>query len=190
MGEHGFSGGYFLLMADDFRALPDIASLRSIFVYSAETGEIVWKWREFATQHETRRWNTRYAGKPAGSPDEDSGLTIKIKKRLYKAHRIAWALFYGEDAPSHLVIDHRNGNALDNRIDNLRLATRSQNAHNSSSRRSGMPKGVYRRGSKFFATICVDGKQMNLGTYGTLVEAVEARAKADNAYCGEFARAR
>ena len=63
-----------------------------------------------------------------GSYDKDGYLIIKIKTRQYKAHRLVYAYFNGH-FPEH-EIDHINRNRSDNRIENLRDATRVQNVRN------------------------------------------------------------
>ena len=56
------------------------------------------------------------------------------KPRALLAHRVVWALHTGED-PGHMQIDHANGDPSDNQVENLRLATQSQNNSN----RAAMP---------------------------------------------------
>ena len=63
-----------------------------------------------------------------GSLDKDGYLIIKIKGKQYKAHRIAYCLYHG--CFPNMEIDHINRNKLDNRIENLRLATRTMNTRN------------------------------------------------------------
>lgn len=63
-----------------------------------------------------------------GSFDKDGYLILKIKGRQFKAHRIAWFLYYGE-MPS-MEIDHINRNRTDNRICNLRISDRKLNVNN------------------------------------------------------------
>ncbi len=88
------------------------------------------------------------------------------------------------------AVDHRNGNTLDNRRENLREADRIQNARNSriSSRNSSGFKGVYASGSKYQAQIKANGKQIYLGTYDTAEAANEIRKNAAAIHHGEFAR--
>lgn len=90
------------------------------------------------------------------------------------------------------VIDHINQNTLDNRKSNLRYATRSENAINSSKpkkSRTGI-KGVYiiddRKSKKYVATITVKGKTKWLGSFATAEEAEEARINEEVKLFGEF----
>lgn len=79
----------------------------------------------------TRRCNIRggtKAGDQAGWKRNDGYIEIKINSVKYKAHRLAWLYVHG-DFPSHFI-DHINGDRSDNRIFNLRLATRKENAEN------------------------------------------------------------
>lgn len=95
-------------------------------------------------------------------------------------------------APDDLHVDHINGDRLDNRRCNIRLATRSQNASNSKrpkTNKSGF-KGVYwdKTGSKWRAQIKVNGKKIHLGMFNTPESASEAYIKAAENYFGDFAR--
>lgn len=97
------------------------------------------------------------------------------------------------NAPSGALVDHVNGDGLDNTRANIRLATTAQNAHNqklSSANRSGV-KGVgwNARAGKWIARVMKDGKHTYLGLFEDLAAAEEAvlRARAD--LHGEFARA-
>lgn len=94
----------------------------------------------------------------------------------YSAHRVIWLLVHGE-WPEH-EIDHIDRNPINNKIENLRAATRTENNHNLGMRRdntSGYP-GVYlnRRANKYQAYINVNGKNIYLGLYPTAEEAFTA----------------
>ena len=90
------------------------------------------------------------------------------------------------DAPDGLEVDHINGDKLDNRRDNLRHATSSQNKANVGPF-SGKYKGVDRKGRKWRAQIRVNGKKTHLGLYSHAIQAAMAYDSIAFAQWGEFA---
>ena len=93
--------------------------------------------------------------------------------------------------PDGLWPDHENGNGLDNRESNLRVATRSQNGSNRAIGRNNTSGviGVSRRDLKWIARIMVEGVSIYLGRFGTKEQAIVARYEAEVKYFGEFRRA-
>ncbi len=90
-----------------------------------------------------------------------------------------------------LVVDHINGNGLDNRRENLRVCTYAQNAMNRGKRTSTSKyKAVHKRpdSGKWQATIMLNGKQESLGCYVLEKDAAKAYNKAALKHYGEFAR--
>jgi hypothetical protein len=92
-----------------------------------------------------------------------------------------------------LVVDHRNGDSLDNRKANLRLATRTQNSCNKQKTKSKTTSkyiGVsYEKGQKRWAVkVKYRGKSHWVGGFKSEIEAAKARDKAAKKYHGEFAR--
>lgn|SRR5574337_13974 len=136
--------------------------------YDPESGEIIWI-----------KWN-----RVAGTKHHDGYIQIRYKNKLYGAHRIAWFLYYGK-WPT--LIDHINGDRSDNRISNLREATKRQNAQNSI--QSKPYKGVTwaKTSNKWRARIVIDGTELHLGVFETIEEAHQAYVNAANQYFGAFA---
>lgn len=129
--------------------------------YSADTGVFHWKIKTSARVH---------VGSSAGTTG--NYVSIKLDGEKYQAHRLAWLIVYGK-FPS-VFIDHINGIKTDNRIVNLREATRSVNGQNMRrayrNNRSGM-LGVSAYKDKFRATIVVDRKWRDLGFYDSAADA-------------------
>ncbi len=79
-------------------------------------------------------------------------------------------------------IDHKDGNGFNNKISNLRKATKSQNGANFRSK----PIGVERHGARFRARIKHYGKKIELGSFSTFEEAKEAYVLGHKRLFGEF----
>lgn len=95
------------------------------------------------------------------------------------------------DAPSELLVDHRDGNTLDCRKSNLRLATHTQNCFNRAKRvrgHSSRYKGVRAHHAKWQARIVQGGRQVSLGHFSTEELAAHAYDEAALRLHGDFAR--
>ena len=94
--------------------------------------------------------------------------------------------------PANLQVDHINGNKLDNRQSNLRLATNSQNQANTNKRRDNTSgyKGItfYPRNNKWGARLQVNGIRKWLGLFDDIQEAKNIYNKAIRQYFGEYAK--
>jgi HNH endonuclease/AP2 domain len=160
--------------------------LRELFHYNPETGEFT----RLARNDVRPCWISRYVGKPVGTISGHGYWTINIDKQLHRSHRLAWLYMYGKWPNGHL--DHKDNNRLNNRIDNLRLASDSQNRANAKTRsdsKSGI-KGVRLKGGKWTARIRIKGNETYLGSFDTSKAAHAAYFQAAKKTFGEFARAK
>lgn len=132
--------------------------------YDQNTG--IFKWR-----FSIRRVD---AGGIAGHQMPDGYWRIGFRKRYFLAHRLAWFYVYGEWPKGE--IDHINRQRADNRISNLREATRGQNVHNRIVKNKTGFRGVYLSESKkkWYAQIKINGKSQHLGFFNTPEEASAA----------------
>lgn len=119
------------------------------------------------------RWNN--SGKPAGGQDHKGYWLVRVNRRLFKAHRIIWFMHHGTLCQ---LLDHKNTVPADNRIENLRPATESQNRANIPKHidNSSGFKGVYwdKRTESWIVKVCLNRVQHHGGRFKCLSDAVDA----------------
>lgn len=91
-----------------------------------------------------------------------------------------------------MVVDHINGDTLDNRRENLRVCTQGENLRNRTKLSSQNTSGVngvcwVKKSKKYMAQIRFQYQNIYLGLFDTIEEAAEARREAELAYYGEYA---
>jgi HNH endonuclease len=114
----------------------------------------------------------------------------KNHRKSEQMHRVIIERVLGRAVSPHELVDHKDGDGLNNTRKNLRLATPSQNMANGKVRKNNKlgVKGVVRIGRKFQATISISNKKKYLGTFDTAQKAHAAYVEAAIKYHGEFAR--
>ena len=120
-------------------------------------GELYWK----------QPGKSRQMGRPAGGINGDGYRRVKINRKLYAVHRLVWVMHGNDPVP---FVDHINGDVLDNRIENLRAATHSQNC------------------MKWYGCITLDYKVYPAGYFDSKEDAAAAVDKLRKELHGEFAR--
>lgn len=150
------------------------------------------------TYDETAKFCVRKDGREVGTVVKNSNKkydkeytrvswTWEGKRKTAYLHRIVWELHHGP-VPKGMVIDHINGDGLDNRIENLRLATRCQNMYNrkrNSNKRDDLPKGIIRNHGKYTARVTINRvRYQKIGE--DIQELVDWLNKLREEYHGEF----
>lgn len=182
------------------KILPTPEQLRELLRYEPETGKLYWKTREEkwfketasrSRRHTCSNWNAKYSGKEAfTATGRDGYKASRINGVGLIAHRVVWAMIHGYWPDGQ--IDHINGDKIDNRASNLRLATSNQNIFNRSMYRDNASgfKGVHLDKSTglWRSQITAYGKKKQLGSFSTPEAAHEAYCRAADKIHGEFAR--
>lgn len=166
-------------MAERADITPELC--RQLLRYEPESGKLYWRPRPremFGTLRSHRTWNTRFAGQEAFTATSRGYRVGCIEYVMVKAHRVAWAIHFGEWPD---VIDHINGDPADNRIRNLRSVPQTENLTNLARRSTNVSgvTGVYRAGNRWSAEIKMAGQKRFLGNFRTLEAAAAARHEAE-----------
>lgn len=165
------------------RELPPIDQLvseaRRIYAYNEDAKGLLWK------EHKNPKRPWPPLGSIAGGDDGHGYLMCLVLGHKFKVHQVVWMINYGEFP--NKSIDHINGDAKDNRIDNLRLAEDVQNSQNlKTSKRefAGIKKYQNRKG--FSAVVQYLGKKHYFGYFATMEEAHAAYLEGKRMLCGDF----
>jgi hypothetical protein len=151
------------------KATPSRDELRDVFDYDKvrgclirkSTGNPAWEWDSHGRIEHKQRW------------------TVQFGQSKWKHARIVWAWHYGDPGP--LQIDHIDGDRRNDRIENLRLATNSQNNAN----RKGS-KGYSFRGGRWCVDVMKDQVSHKGGSFKTEAEAAIVAKALKKALFGEF----
>lgn len=140
--------------------------LKSLLAYDPATGLFVWLVSR----------NRNKAGTSAGNVGTSGYLTVMIDRKRHNLHRLAFLYMEGRHPPD--IIDHINGTKTDNRWANLRPASYLDNARNQeihSNNTSGISGVILGARGKWKAYGYVGGRQVNLGSHDSMLEAAASR---------------
>jgi hypothetical protein len=161
--------------------------LKYLFDYDENSGRFTHK--EISGRHPNR--NVRFSGKFADCVLDKDGYRKLSAKEIgsVRAHRMAWIYYYGEQPPE--IIDHINGDPADNKIKNLRAASKNQNRWNSThqNRNKLSQRGISLNGKNGFRVrVTVNGQYHYIGRFKTLEEAIKRRDEAHKTLYGAYAK--
>ena len=141
--------------------------LKEVLRYDKDTGAFVW----------IKTYRNQNLGKIAGSYDKDGYIVIKVDRKQYRAHNLAWMYVHGKFPD--IILDHKDGVKDNNSICNLREVTYSENAWNQRRAHKDSKHGLigvdYNKTKKRYrARIMVHGNRKTLGCFATAKEAHRA----------------
>lgn len=132
--------------------------------YDSDSGRFIWRVARPGCS----------VGASAGSVGSHGYVCIKLGRRSYRAHRLAWFLVHGEWPDGE--IDHINGDKTDNRLCNLRVASRAENSQNRRMAHRDSAHGMLgatwnRQHRKWQSKIVANKVRHHLGYFATCAEA-------------------
>ncbi len=167
------------------KTLPHKNVLNDLFRYDSKAGVLLWRHRPhycFKSLRDADAWNSRYCNTPAGN-SINGYLRVSISGERYLVHRVIYKMITGLEPE---IIDHIDGNPRNNRIDNLRSVSVTENAQNAAlpvTNQTGC-RGVQwsARRKKWRASITANRKFIHLGVFENIDEAMKARKNAEALY--------
>lgn len=158
--------------------------LSRLLLYDAASGKLFWKTRTpdlFQSSKDPEKqcssWNKGFSGSEAATSYSYGYKQIRVLGKKTSAHRVAWAIYHGTRAPDQ--IDHINGNRDDNRIENLRPATCTEQRRNAAKPKTNSSGHIgvswHKHSKKWRAFIHDGGKQISVGYFNSIDDAVRAR---------------
>lgn len=172
-----------------------IEYLNECFDIDFQTGIVKWKKRPFNHFNNIRvcnSWNSRFAYKNAGTIQKVSHLkyySVCINNKLFLLHRICYYFYHNTlilPNGSIGIVDHINGNGLDNSIINLRLVDSCLNNRNTmmfKNNTSGF-KGInwHKNIKKWQVNVKIDKKKIYLGSFDNIEDAIKVRREYEGKY--------
>lgn len=152
-------------------------------LFDYKDGNLIWKI--------ARNSRAKVGGVAGKTPHHSGYKVVTVDNHQYSQHRLVW-IYHNGKIENNIEIDHINGIKNDNRIENLRIATRNQNIQNQSKRKhntSGF-KGInfHKASNKWAASIGYNKKRIHLGLRDTAEEASLLYQHAANKLHKQFAK--
>jgi hypothetical protein len=148
--------------------------------FEYKNGVLYWK---------NRAANLKHYDNQVGHLEKTGYYRTCFKNKRILNHRIIFLMFYGYMPP---LIDHIDGNKLNNKIENLREATKSQNSINKKTRCDSLTgiKGVilYKRNNKYAVKVSVNKKPKHFGYFDDIEMAELVAIEVRDKYHGKFAK--
>lgn len=143
------------------------------FYYDRENGKLYWK------NHWAANAIPRWVGKEAGCIEnrlKGGYRRVNLEGKRILVHRI---IYFLETNTWPDIVDHINGDTLNNHVSNLRASTNTKNQNNRKRHREGKLVGAHLRGDKpgYESTISINKKRYRLGFFDTELEAHQAYMK-------------
>jgi hypothetical protein len=177
--------------------LPDLNYLKECFVLdpSLPCG-LRWSSNRplshFKNETMHKRWKTNNSNNPSGCISGNGYYSSRLDKIRYQNHRIVFAIYNNSIDFQGKQIDHIDGNVLNNSPRNLRLVTASQNQFNRKKQKNNLSghKNIsfVKKLNKYRCAMQVDGKDIYIGLFNTVEEAIASRDIKFKQLAGEFYR--
>jgi hypothetical protein len=174
------------------KPLPPLEELKEFLDYNPDTG--IFRKKQVTNSIKVGQKAGRIIGKNSmgyGAYGAYGGyIIIAFKNREYYAHRLGYYMYHGID-PLEKLVDHIDGDKSNNKINNLRLASKSENGRNRVNLPSNNTSGVIgvcwdKKAKKWKAFIMINGKQKHLGYFINKEDAIKVRKEGEIKYFGEF----
>jgi len=171
------------------KTIPTPAELHKMLRYVPETGKLYWLERTpdmfepsaYSAERKCKVWNSRFSGKEAGGAATNGYNVVSMDYLDLLAHRIIWVMVHGKEPDDQ--IDHIDGNRTNNREENLRDVSRSENQRNQAIMKNNTSghHGVHYSSTerKWRAAINHNGKKKTLGRFNCITAAIVARKAAE-----------
>ena len=148
--------------------LPSVEELNELFRYEPETGKLYWRLRPCKNIKPGDEVGWVWSKTSKSGTIDGPYIRVGVHGKEYRAHRIIYKMIHG-DFDESLVIDHIDGDSLNNRPDNLRAVTQSVNRRNSIKRRNNTSgiTGVSwdKANQKWMVQVRLNNKGTTLGRY-------------------------